>query len=80
MVSTKVFDEIIEFIAKANPKEVVGFFISPEAQERVEWLVSKKKEGNLTPDENNELEYYLVLEHIMRLAKARAMGHLAKAA
>ncbi|MCB9340560.1 MAG: hypothetical protein H6577_20745 [Lewinellaceae bacterium] len=80
MISTKIYDEIVEFIAKANPEQVVNFFISPQSQERVELLISKKKEGNLSEEENNELEYFLVLEHIMRLAKARAMKHLSQAA
>lgn len=80
MITARVFDEIVEFIARANPKEVVGFFISPQAQERAEELIFKKKNGNLTLEESNELEYFLVLEHVMRLAKARAMGHLSKTA
>jgi hypothetical protein len=30
----------------------------------------------LTPEESSELDHYLQLEHLMRLAKARARGRL----
>jgi hypothetical protein len=35
-------------------------------------LVHKEKENGLAADEQSELDQYLQLEHLMRLAKARA--------
>jgi hypothetical protein len=35
------------------------------------------KASALTGDEASELNHYLEVEHLMRLAKARARGHLA---
>jgi len=36
----------------------------------------REKDGGLTVDEASELGHYLQLEHLMRLAKARARKHL----
>ena len=43
---------------------------------RVADLIAREKESGLTPDETSELDHYMQLEHIMRLAKARARKHL----
>ena len=41
-------------------------------QERVSDLVLREKNTNLTADEKSELDNYMVIEHLMRMAKARA--------
>lgn len=41
-------------------------------KERVADLLQREKTDNLSPEEKSELEDYLQLEHLMRLAKARA--------
>jgi hypothetical protein len=70
---TKVYDEIIEFIATGTtPQSVIDFKISTEAKERLDDLVYAHHTGELTSDQQKELDYFLMLEHIMRLAKARA--------
>jgi hypothetical protein len=40
-------------------------------------LIEQEKIKGLTPEEKTELDHYLELEHIMRLAKARARQRLA---
>jgi hypothetical protein len=50
----------------------IAFRPSEAAKARVADLVAREKTGSLTPEETSELEHYLHLEHIMRLAKARA--------
>ncbi|MBD1934364.1 MULTISPECIES: hypothetical protein [Cyanophyceae] len=75
--TTKVYDEIIDFIATGTtPQSVINFRLSEAAQERLEDLVYKHKSGELTPDEKRELDHFLTLEHIMRLAKARANKYI----
>ena len=37
-------------------------------------MIRKEKEAGLLPEEAGELDDYLKLEHLMRLAKARARG------
>ncbi len=73
----RAYQEVIEFIAGGTtPQNVVAFRPSAESKARVEELISRHKAGSLSPDENSELEHYIQLEHLMRLAKARARHHL----
>ena len=73
----KAYEEIVDFIAAGTtPQNVVAFRPSEEARKRVWDLVAREKESGLSPEETAELEHYSQLEHIMRLAKARAKRYL----
>lgn len=75
--TTKVYDEIVDFIAAGTtPQSVIDFKLSAAAQERLDDLVYKHQMGELTPEEKRELDHFLTLEHIMTLAKARAHLHI----
>src|SRR5438046_2133971 len=81
MSRTRAYEEVIDFIAAgASPREIVAYRPSQEARARVADLLAREKTIGLAPDEASELQSYLHLEHIMRLAKARARQHLATAA
>ena len=69
---TQVYDELVDFIARINPREVSDFHASEATSERVADLIMREKKGGLTASETSELDAYLQLEHVMRLAKARA--------
>jgi len=59
--------------------EIVDFKPSPGAQKRApEWL-ELAKQDQLTPEQASELEHFTELEHILRIAKARARQILAAA-
>jgi hypothetical protein len=74
----KAYEEVIDFIASGpSPSSVVAFRPSPEASERVADLVEREKTTGISVEEKAELDHYLELEHIMRLAKARARQRLA---
>jgi len=74
---TRVYEEIIDFIAGgSSPDDVVSFQCSPAARQRVLELLEREKISQLNRDDAAELDHYLQLEHIMRLAKARARGHV----
>ena len=76
-MASRAYEEVVEFIAAGtSPGGVVTFRPSEAARTRVADLVAREKAGGLTVDESSELEHYLQLEHIMRLAKARAAQHL----
>jgi hypothetical protein len=71
------YEEVVDFIARGgNPGNVVAFRPSKEAQTRVADLVTREKTSGLSVEEKSELDHYLQLEHIMRLAKARARQYL----
>ena len=70
------YEEIVEFIASGTtPDMVVHFEASQKVKERVSDLIYREKTSELTPEEKSELEHFLQLEHVMRLAKARARTH-----
>jgi len=73
----KAYQEVIDFIAAGtSPVRLVAFQASAETKARVGELLHKEKTTGLAADEKSELEHYLQLEHIMRLAKVRARHHL----
>jgi hypothetical protein len=73
----KAYDEVVEFIASRNPREVIAFKPSEQAKQRVWGLVERQKESELSAEEQAELQDYMQLEHLMRLAKAHAHKLLA---
>ena len=80
MNTVKAYEEIIDFIAAGtSPKSVVTFQPSNTMKKRVADLINQEKTIGLSSDEKSELEHYLQLEHIMRLAKVRARQHLLNA-
>lgn len=77
MSVARAYEEVIEFIAAGtSPDEVAAFRPSEAVRQRAIELVQREKGEGLTADEKSELEHYLQLEHIMRLAKARARQRL----
>ncbi len=65
--------EIIEFIAAGStPEQVIGFRPSAEAEQRLEALMDRERDGKLSADEKMELDHFIELEHILRMAKAKA--------
>jgi hypothetical protein len=78
MASNPIYLEIIDFFAAGTtPQAVVEFMPSPAAQQRAVELLEVAKEDKLTPEEQSELEHFTELEHILRMAKARARQILA---
>ena len=78
MQTNKAYDEVIEFIASSSPQNVISFRPSKEAQARVADLIFREKTEGLSDDEKSELDHYMQIEHLMRLAKARAHEYLGK--
>jgi len=73
MEIARAYEEVVNFIATQTPhNSLMAFQPSDQAKDRVMELVQKEKESGLTTDEQSELDHYLQLEHLMRLAKARA--------
>jgi hypothetical protein len=64
-------------MAGTTPDTVVSFRPSPATKTRVSELIHQEKTTGLSPEEKSELNNYMQLEHLMRLAKARAHQHVA---
>src|SRR5258708_3245802 len=68
-----IYQEITDFLASCpTPEQIADFKISDQAQERLEELLDKIREGELTPAETAELDQYLQYSHTMVLLKASA--------
>ena len=77
MSVSPAYKEIVDFIAAGTtPHDLVAFHPSEAAKERVADLIHREKTTGLSAEETTELNHYLQLEHLMRLAKARARHHL----
>lgn len=75
---TKAYEEVVDFIAAGSSSaSVAAFRPSEAARARVSALVSQEKAEGLSAAATAELEHYLQMEHLMRLAKARARQFLA---
>jgi hypothetical protein len=78
MYAATAYEEIIDFIASGtSPEKVIAFRPSESLQSRVSDLLFRNQNESLNSEEKSELESYMLLEHIMRLAKARAFKILA---
>jgi hypothetical protein len=77
MAVTRAYDEFVDFIAAGpSPERVASFQPSETCRQRVLDLLAREKSTGLTADETSELDHYVQLEHLMRLAKARARQRL----
>lgn len=78
MSTVKAYEEIIEFIAAGTtPDGVVSFRPSAATKKLVAELIQQEKTAGLSSEEQSELDNYMQLEHLMRLAKARAHQYVA---
>ncbi len=77
MNTARAYGEIIEFITSGtNPNSVVAFRPSEATKKRVADLIYLEKTAALSSDEKSELDHFMHLEHLMRLAKARARKYI----
>jgi hypothetical protein len=73
----RAYEEIIDFLAAGiSPRSLIDFRPSEAVRSRLADLIEREKDSGLTAEESSELQHYLQLEHLMRLAKARARAHL----
>ena len=79
MRPVRAYNEIVEFIAaNTAPAKIMAFRPSKATQSRVSELLSREQTCGLSRDESSELNHFVEIEHLMRLAKARARQQLAE--
>lgn len=59
-----------------SPREVLALRPSPALQERLSTLLDKLRNGGLSVDEERDWQKYQYIEHLVRIAKAKAAFHL----
>ncbi|MCD9187782.1 MAG: hypothetical protein LUM44_15280 [Pyrinomonadaceae bacterium] len=72
MQALKAYEEVAELIASVNPAKVLAFRPSEETKNRVSELIDREKNAEISSEEKSELDYYMKLEHLMRMAKILA--------
>lgn len=66
--------EVLEFLAQLpTPEEVIALRPSEALQAQISDLLEKNRTEGLTADEEQIWEQYQYLEHLVRMAKARAL-------
>lgn len=69
----RAYDEIVDFIAAGTTPDAVAEFVpSQQTKDYVADLIHREKTTGLSAEESSELDHFMKLEHLMRLAKARA--------
>lgn len=69
--------EVLETLATLpTPREVLALRPSRVLEERIETLLAKNRSGGLSPGEEREWDRYQYMEHLVRLAKAKALAAL----
>ena len=73
--------QIVELLAsQPSPEAILAIRPAPALQARMSELLDRNKSGTLLRSEQVELDRYLLLEHLVRLAKAHAYKNLQTAA
>lgn len=72
-----IYEEVYQFlISSPKPQEIIDFRVSEETQKRVSILLSKNRDGILTPDERSELDQFEQVNHLMSMMKIYARKSL----
>lgn len=75
-----ILKDVIDFLmSRPTPTQIVGFKFSMVAQARLEALLDKNREDELTVEEVAELDTYQQINHLLILLKAQARSTLAPA-
>ncbi|MFB2838757.1 hypothetical protein [Floridanema evergladense] len=71
------YEEIINFLAAGiTSQSLIDFQVSETVKERVSDLIWREKNEGISSEEKLELDSYFMLEHLLRLAKARAYSFI----
>jgi hypothetical protein len=66
--------DVLEFLASLPaPEEILALKPSEAVQQQVAMLLEKNRDTGLTPDEERSWQHYEYVEHLVRMAKAKAL-------
>lgn len=78
IIGKTLSQEVVEFLSSTpSLEQIVKFKISKPAQERLQELLEKNREAQLTAQEQSELDQYLQYRHALILLKASARRAIA---
>lgn len=74
-----VFDVITDFLAsEPTPQEIIAYHLPDDLQVRLDELLDKNGEGELTPEEQEELFTFLKADQMFSLLKSKMKLKLKK--
>jgi len=77
LLKTQAATEVARFLANhPTSEQIVAFHPSSEVTERAYELIHAEREGSLNEEDLQELNSYLVIEHLMELVKLEAQRQL----
>jgi hypothetical protein len=80
MAAVQLVDSLVNLLTSSpKPEDVLAYKVPTNLQERASLLLEKNRAGALTEAEKEELDQFVFIEHIFRMAKARARIQLAAA-
>jgi hypothetical protein len=72
------FDEIFEFLASTpSPEDILGFTVPQQLQERLETLLDLNRQGDITTEQQAELDEFLRVDRFFGMLKIHARKKLA---
>lgn len=75
-----VFGEITDFLAtNPTPEAIIAYQLPDDLQERAHYLLDLNGEGELTPEERDEMFDFVRVDDMMTLLKAKMKLKLNKA-
>ncbi len=78
IAQSPVYDEVYRFLVKSpTPEAIIAFRASTATQERVRYLLDLNRDGNLSLDEQAELDEFESVNHFVSMLKAYAQQQLA---
>jgi hypothetical protein len=78
-VVAELSDVLEKLASLPTPEEILAFRPLAALEERIEELAEKSRSGRLSADEQRAWEQYQYVEHLVRMAKARAALKLKQA-
>ena len=71
------YQEFAEFMTtRPTLEQIAEYRLSEVSESRISYLLAANRNETITPEEQDELEDYTRLEHLMRLVKIRAFAKL----
>lgn len=78
-IGYKSVAEVLEFFASLpNPEEILALRPSKDLQKKINELLEKNRREGLTDSEDQLWASYEFIEHLVRIAKAKALKQLKK--
>lgn len=71
-----IYQHLADLIARLDPQLLLELKANNEMQLRFDALLAKKTSNEITTQENDELNHFIIMERLMRMAKIKSEMHV----